>query len=190
MISPVYDVAVVHDVLLKAKEDILYEYGDVFNGIGCFNGEFHITLDRSVPPVIHPPRRVPEALREQLKKEIGSLESQGIIVKISEPTNWVNSLVCVTKPKGPLRLYLDPKDRNKVINSPHHCTPTIDEVLSKLNGAQYFSIVDAHSGYWNIKLDQESSLYTTFNTPPRYILFLKTTVWTHMCAGYLLEKGR
>jgi hypothetical protein len=72
---------------LKAKKDILYEYGDVFNGIGCFNVEFHIT-DPSVPPVI----------------QLDSLESQGIIVKVSEPTNWVNSLVCVTKPNGSLRL--------------------------------------------------------------------------------------
>jgi hypothetical protein len=112
---------------LKAKKDILYEYGDVFNGIGCFNGEFHITLDSSVPPVIHPPCRVPEALRQPLKKELDSLESQGIIVKVSEPTNWVNSLVCVTKPSGSLRLCLDPKDLNKAIKRPHHCTPTIDE---------------------------------------------------------------
>jgi hypothetical protein len=157
---------------LKAKKDILYEYGDVFNGIGCFNGEFHITLDPSVPPVIHPPRRVPKALREPLKKELDSLESQGIIVKVSEPTNWVKSLVCVTKPNGSLRLCLDPKDLNKA-KRPHHFTPTIVEVLSELNGAQYFSIVDAHSGYWNIKLDQESSLYTTFNTPHGRYCFLR-----------------
>ena len=71
---------------LKAKKDILYEYGDLFSGIGCFNGEFHLTLDPSVPPVIHPPRRVPKALCEPLKKELDSLESQGIIVKVSEPT--------------------------------------------------------------------------------------------------------
>ncbi|XP_033763408.1 uncharacterized protein K02A2.6-like [Pecten maximus] len=32
-------------------------------------------------------------------------------------------------------------------------------------GAKYFSKLDAKSGYWNIKLDEESSLHTTFNTP-------------------------
>jgi hypothetical protein len=151
---------------LKATKDILYEYGDVFNGIGCFNGKFHITLDPPAPLVIHPSRRVPEALCEPLKKELDSLESQGIIVKISEPNNWVNSLVCVTKPSGSLRLCLNPKDLNKAIKRPHHSTSTIDEVLSKLNAAHYFSIVDTRNGYWNIKLDQESSLYTNFNTPP------------------------
>ena len=37
--------------------------------------------------------------------------------------------------------------------------------FQKLNGAKYFSILDARSGYWNIKLDEERSYYTTFNTP-------------------------
>lgn len=67
-------------------------------------------------------------------------------------TDWVNSLVCVTKPDGTFRSCLDPKDLNKAIKRPHHCIPTIDEILPKLNGAKYFSIKDARSGYWNIKL--------------------------------------
>ena len=94
--------------------------------------------------------------------------------KVSEPTDWVNSLVCVTKPDGPLRLYLDPKDLNKAIKRPHHCVPTIDKILPKLNGAKYFSIVDARSGYWNIKLDYESSLYnTTFDSSHGRYRFLR-----------------
>ena len=50
-----------------AKAHILKEYADVFDGIGCFEGEYHITLDSTVPPVVHSPRRVPVALREPLK---------------------------------------------------------------------------------------------------------------------------
>ena len=38
-------------------------------------------------------------------------------------------------------------------------------MLPKLNGAKYFSIVDEQSGYWNIQLDHENSLCTTFNSP-------------------------
>ena len=155
------------------KSSLLREYPKCFEGIGCFEGEFHITLDPIVPPVVHSPRRVPEALREPLKKELDNLEAQGIVSKVTEPTDWVNSLVCVTKSNGSLRLCLDPKDLNKVIKRPHHCTPTIDEVLPRLNGAQYFSIVDARSGYWNIKLDLESSLYTTFNSPHGRYRFLR-----------------
>ena len=47
------------------KSTLLRDYPDYFNGIGCCSGDFHITLDPNVPPV-NPPRRVPEALRENL----------------------------------------------------------------------------------------------------------------------------
>ena len=98
-----------------AKAHILNEYADVFDGIGCFEGEYHITLDSTVPPVVHSPRRVPIALREPLKEELDTLIQQGIIAKIDRPTDWVNSCVCVTKPNGKLRLCLDPNDLNKAI---------------------------------------------------------------------------
>ena len=126
----------------EAKKQLIQQHTDCLEGIGCFHGEFHITLDPTVPPVIHPPRRVPAALSGPLKKELDSLVAQGIISKVDEPTVWVNSLVCVTKSNGSLRLCLDPKDLNKAIKRSHHCTPTLDEVLPKLNGAKYFSIVD------------------------------------------------
>ena len=126
-----------------ARSELLCQYQDCFQGIGCFQGEFHITLDPTVPPVIHPPQRVPEALREPLKRELDALVEQGIIPKVDEPSDWVNSLVCVTKANGTLQLCLDPKDLNRSIKRPHHCTPTLDDVLPKLNGAKYFSIVDA-----------------------------------------------
>ena len=70
-----------------AKKELLIQYEDCFKGVGCFPGEFHITLDPTVPPVIHPPRRVPEALREPLKKELDALVQQGIIIKVDEPTD-------------------------------------------------------------------------------------------------------
>ena len=56
-----------------AKAHILNEYADVFDGIGGFEGEYHITLDSTVPPVVHSPRRVPVALREILKEELDTL---------------------------------------------------------------------------------------------------------------------
>ena len=113
-----------------AKSEFLCPYQDCFQGIGCFQGEFRISLNPTVPPVIHPPCRVPEALRGPLKKGLDVLIEQGIIAKVDEPTDWVNSLVCVTKSNGMLWLCLDPKDLNRAIKCPHHCTPTLDDVLS------------------------------------------------------------
>ena len=104
-----------------AKARILNEYGDVFDGIGCFEGEYH-TLDSTVPPVVYSQRRVPVALSEPLKQELDTLIQQGIIAKVERPPDWVNSCVCVTKPNYYVllsRLCLDPKDLNTAIKRPH-----------------------------------------------------------------------
>ena len=43
--------------------------------------------------------------------------------------------------------------------------PSQQEITSRLARAQYFSKLDATSGYWQILLDEESSYLTTFNSP-------------------------
>ena len=77
------------------KTAILREFPECFNGIGELEGTYHITLDPRVTPVINSPRRVPIALKEEIKEELTSMEQQGIIQKVTEgqPTDWVNSLV-------------------------------------------------------------------------------------------------
>ena len=140
-------------------------YPDCFQGIGQFPGEYHITLKDDATPVIHPPRRVPESLKQPLKEELERMTTLGVIKKVDGPTDWVSSLVYVTKPNGDLRICLDPKDLNANIKREHHYTPTMDDVLDRLGQAKVFSILDARSGYWNVKLDPKSQLLTTFNTP-------------------------
>lgn len=91
---------------------------------------------------------------------------QDVIVKVTEPTEWVNSMVVAAKPRtGQLRVCLDPRDLDKAIKRPHYPLPTLEDITSKLAGAHYFSVLDARSGYWAIKLTEESSRLTTFNTP-------------------------
>ncbi|XP_014665892.1 PREDICTED: uncharacterized protein K02A2.6-like [Priapulus caudatus] len=147
-----------------ARENTLIQYSDCFEGTGCFTQPHHITLDPSVQPVVHSPRRVPVSLRAQLKAELDSLVEQDIIAKVERPTVWVNSIVGVTKPDGTLRICLDPKDLNEAIKRPHHYTPTLEEILPKLAGARWFFILDATKAYHSVSLDDESSYLTTFNT--------------------------
>ncbi|KAL9977436.1 hypothetical protein ACROYT_G014839 [Oculina patagonica] len=58
---------------VKDKQDLIAQYPECFNDIGEFQGEYHITLDPSVPPVVHPPRRVPISLRDNLKSELDDM---------------------------------------------------------------------------------------------------------------------
>ena len=42
-----------------SRDPIVDKYRDVFNGIGCFSGEYHMVMDPEVKPVQHQPRRAP-----------------------------------------------------------------------------------------------------------------------------------
>ena len=107
------------------------------------------------------------SLKDDIKSELDNMVKNGIITRLeeSEPTPWVNNLASRRKQNGRLRLCLVPKDLNAAIQIEHHATPTLEEILTKLNGATVFSIVDAKCGYWNVVLDKESNYLTTFNSP-------------------------
>ena len=154
------------DTFPLTKTSVLKQHADVFKGIGKFAGEYDIQLDPTVPPVVNPPRRVPIALRDRLKSELDRMEDLNIIVKVTEPTRWVNSLVVVEKPHSDkLRICLDPQSLNRAILRPHYPSKSFEDILPKLANAKFFTKLDARSGYWAIQLSLASSLLTTFNTP-------------------------
>lgn len=93
------------------------------------------------------------------------MEKLGVIKKINEPTSWVLVLVAVEKPNGKLRTCLDPRDLNKAVKREHFKLPTRDEIMAQFGGAKWFSKLDASSGFWQMKLDEEGSMLCTFNTP-------------------------
>ncbi len=105
---------------------------------------------------------------------------QGVIRKVTEPTDWVNSLTYARKANGKLRLCLDPKDLNAAIKRCHHRTPRVEEITHKLDGAKYFSKLDAKNGYWSVTLDPESQLLTTFNSPFGRHCFVRMPFWVAM----------
>jgi hypothetical protein len=96
------------------KYELIKDYGDVFKGLGKLPKAHHIQLDPFVEPVVHPPRKVPAALREQVRAELDRMVNLGVIAKQDEPTDWVSSMVVVRK-RGKLRICLDPKDLNRAI---------------------------------------------------------------------------
>ena len=141
------------------------EYSDLFTGLGKFKQTHTLHLRDDAVPVVHAPRRVPEALLGRLETELKRMEELGVIVKVTEPTDWVSSLVLIEKHDKSLRVCLDPKDLNKAIKRTHYPLPTVDDLLNKLSGAKFFSKLDASSGYWQIPVDEESSQLLTFNSP-------------------------
>ena len=148
-----------------SKDSLLSKYPDVFEGTGKFEGSYHLEIEPDSTPVVHSPRKVPVAIKAQLKEELERLHSLGIIVPVTEPTPWVSSMVVVRKPNGNLRICIDPKDLNKVLKRSHYPLPTIEDILPDLRHAKVFSTFDVKNGFWHIALDEESSKLTSFNTP-------------------------
>ena len=150
---------------IRNKQELMEMYPECFNGtVGCFEDyTYHIMLDPKVPPVVHAP--LPIELKDKSQAELDDMENQGIIARVTQPTDWVNFLVIREKENGRLRSCLDPKDLNNAIKREHHPIPTLEEITPKLTGAELFSKLDARNSYCNVKLDEESSYLTTFNTP-------------------------
>lgn len=84
------------------------------------------------------------------------MEDSGFLAKVEKPTEWVNSMV-VSLRNGNVRICLDPKDLNKAVKREHYPMRTIDDVTSQIPNAKVFSVLDAKSGFLQIKLDEESS---------------------------------
>ena len=60
-------------------------------------------------------------------------------------------------PQVRVRLCLDPRNLNKAIKREHFQLPTAESIMAKMCDAKYFSKLDASSGYWQIKVDDETS---------------------------------
>ncbi|XP_052785334.1 uncharacterized protein K02A2.6-like [Mya arenaria] len=146
-------------------QEIQNNYSDVFQGEGTFEEELHLEIDDSVTPVKMPVRRVPLGLKEKLKCELQRMEKANIITKVETPTDWVSSLVVVKKPSGKLRICIDPKPLNKALKRSHYPLPIIEDLLPELSEAKVFSKCDVKNAFWHVKLDEESSYLTTFETP-------------------------
>ena len=160
-------------VTFNSLNDVTKKYKSVFDGLGEFPKEHHITLKNDAVPHIQPPRRVPRALYDRLKIKLEQLEAQGVIKKLEGPTEWLNPLVIVEKNNKDLRLCLDPKFLNKAIQREHFLIPTAEEIAVKLCDKEYFTVLDMKDGYFQIKIDQESSKYTAFGTPFGSYTFLR-----------------
>ena len=82
----------------------------------------------------------------------------------SDP-QWCSGIVPVLKPNGKVRICVDLIQLNKSVNREVHPIYSVDDSLAKLSKSRVFCKLDANSGFWQLPLDKESRLLTTFITP-------------------------
>ncbi len=118
-------------------------------------GTYSIKIDPKVSSVVHGSRRQPAALLPNITHKLKEMENEGHIAKVTQPTDWVNSMVVARKGEK-IRNCLDPSDLNKAVKREHYPIPTVEEIAAKIPDAKAFSVLDAKNGYLQMKIDYES----------------------------------
>jgi predicted aspartyl protease len=146
------------------QQEVFKKYPKLFHGIGNLKEyEYEIKLKENADPVqVSAPRRVPFPLLKEVEKEIKRMEKEGLIEK---PTEWCSPMVIASKKNGKVRVCADFTELNAYVKREKFQLPSVDETLSKLQDAKFFSKLGFSSGFWQINLEKNSQKLTTFISP-------------------------
>ncbi|GBP14486.1 Uncharacterized protein K02A2.6 [Eumeta japonica] len=138
---------------------------DIFEGLGCYKDyEYDIDLIENPKLEIKASRKIPHAIRHEVKQELDRMVKLDVIKPETAPTPAVSPMVIV-KQKGKIRICIDPSDVNKNILRRHFPLTTIEEISADIQGSKFFALLDCTKGFWQIKLTERTQKILTFATP-------------------------
>ena len=162
----------------SVETQLLEEFADVFDNSTLktmSTTPVDIRLEEGAKPFcVYTARQIPFAFRDQVKQQLEDMESQSIIEKVTEPSEWCHPVVIVDK-KGTdeKRLTVDLTKLNRQVERKVHNSSNAREVLSEVKNARIFTTIDAHKGYWQVPLTESAKKLTTFITPWGRYRFLR-----------------
>ena len=99
-----------------AKESVKPRLPKVFSGLVKLGNPYQIKLKLGAKPFcVATPRRIPLSLEEAVKLELKIMEEQGVISKVTRPTDWCCGMVVVPKANGKVRICVDYAKLNKYV---------------------------------------------------------------------------
>jgi hypothetical protein len=156
---------VAHKMGLVSRVDALHH--NVFGSAGLMRTppvKIHLK-DTAEPYAVMTARRVPFPLVSKIKDELERLVKNGVIRPVNGPAEWCSPMVPIVKKNGQIRITVDYKKLNVSVKRQQYMLPNLEDIAPKLAGATLFTSLDAASGYYQIPLDSQSSMVTTFMTP-------------------------
>ena len=149
------------------------EFSDVFDDskITPMKGDpMVIHLDREAanykPLRVMTARPVPLHFKDSAKATLDELIENGVLERVTKPTEWVSPGFFVRKPNGKARLVTDYSAINRFIRRPiHPFSCPLDIVRGIKPKSKFFLKLDAVWGYFQIRLSEESADLTTFLLP-------------------------
>ena len=111
------------------------------------------------------------------------------MVPATEPTEWCSPLHYVLKKDGSIHVVNDLRQLNMATKRPAYPMTTAKAAVEGIpSSARFFSTLDASSGYWQIPLEEESQLLTTFITPWGRFCYTRATMGLVSAGDYYNEK--
>ena len=108
--------------------------------------------------------QIPPHMYNDVRAHIQEMLDIGAILK--SHSLWVSAVVLVWKKDGGLRFCIDLRKLNEWTIKDAYSLPRIEKTLDSLQGSQWFSSLDLKSGYWQVKMDEESKPLTAFTVGP------------------------
>lgn len=174
-IEPKFSVNNINETHESLKAEILKNYPDVFDQskLGTVQSfEVNIKLTEDAKPVICKARPVPYALKSAAYAEIDRMVSNGTLkpVDVNEQIiEWASPVVYAAKKNGQIRLCGDFKSTiNKYMIKDQYPYPTLDDILSKLNGCKIFSVIDLKDAFLQVKVSEQSRKFLVIATHRGY----------------------
>ena len=105
---------------------------------------------------------IPFRAKDAVEKELKTMLEQDIIRHSSSP--YCSPITIVNKPDGSIRLCIDFRKLNSITLFDNEPIPQLDEIMTRLNKAKYFSKLDLSKGYFQVPLKEECKQFTAFKT--------------------------
>lgn len=125
-----------------------------------------ISYDADRPPCRNVFTNIPIAIKSLVEQRLQDLVKTNIIERVEDgmDTSFCSSLLVVPKGVDDIRLVIDLRGPNRYIHRTPFLAPTLETILSDLDGAQWFSTIDLSQAFFHIELDQASRHLTNFYT--------------------------
>jgi hypothetical protein len=122
--------------------------------------KYELVIPESVKPTRSVPYRIPFHLKEKVDAEIRKWLKCGIIKKST--SQWASPVVIVQNSDASLRLTVDYRKVNNLINTDNFPMPNAESVIETLHEAKFISKLDLTKAFLQIPLTESSTKYTSF----------------------------
>ena len=162
--------------MFEIMKDYLYQFHLHGDKLGATTIVTHKIITNDNKPVFHKNYRYPNILREEVRRQVDELLTNGIVQSSNSPYNstlWIVPKKSDAKEKKRWRMVIDYRALNEKTVGDAYPLPNITDILDQSGGAKYFSVLDLASGFHQIPMDPESRAKTAFSTPFAHLEFTR-----------------